>query len=215
MKNKKKLITTIASLALVGAISIGATLAYLNAQSQQMTNTFTPKDGGRNISIELREPGWDGYNFGEGESPDGSTVNPTYKGDKEALGLNEAKEFSPGDVIAKDPTVKNTCGQDVWVAVTVDKTGLPSYASLNWDKTKWDIVGESGNTVIAYYRTKVTTNGTTSPVFSQVTISDTATEVTGFDIDVKAYAIQGENIDTLDAAKAAFHTEFDSIFPEA
>ena len=46
MKNKKKLITTIASLALVGAISIGATLAYLNAQSQQMTNTFTPKDGG-------------------------------------------------------------------------------------------------------------------------------------------------------------------------
>ena len=58
MKNKKKLITTIASLALVGAISIGATLAYLSAQTDVMTNTFTSV--GSNLSIQLREPAWDG-----------------------------------------------------------------------------------------------------------------------------------------------------------
>ncbi len=219
--NKKKLVTTIASLALVGAISIGATLAYLHTNSQEMTNTFTPKDGGKNISIELREPGWDGYNFGElnnGKQPDGKTANPNYSGEKEELGVNEAKAFAIGDVIAKNPQVKNTSGQDVWVAVVVNKADLPEFATIDWENgTAWEIGEKSGDTVIAYYKTVLSAGSVVSaPVFNSVTIGDV--ELTGnetiptFDIDVTAYAVQAENIDDLTAAKAAFAAEFDGVF---
>lgn len=47
----KKVLTVIASLALVAAISIGGTLAYLSAQTDQVTNTFTFG----NMSLTLTE----------------------------------------------------------------------------------------------------------------------------------------------------------------
>ena len=50
--NKKKLGVTLGSLALVGAIGFGATLAYLSDTAGTLTNTFVVGD---NISIELDE----------------------------------------------------------------------------------------------------------------------------------------------------------------
>lgn len=47
----KKILTIIASLALVAAISIGGTLAYLSAQTNEVTNTFTFG----NMSLTLTE----------------------------------------------------------------------------------------------------------------------------------------------------------------
>lgn len=47
----KKVLTVIASLALVAAISIGGTLAYLSAQTNEVTNTFTFG----NMSLTLTE----------------------------------------------------------------------------------------------------------------------------------------------------------------
>lgn len=56
-KNKKvlKVVTAVTSLALVSAISFGATLAYLTATTENKVNTFT--SGG--ISISLTEPKYD------------------------------------------------------------------------------------------------------------------------------------------------------------
>ena len=42
--NKKKLVTTLGSLALVGAIGVGATLAYFSDKTGQINNTFTLSD---------------------------------------------------------------------------------------------------------------------------------------------------------------------------
>lgn len=50
--NKKKLGVTLGSLALVGAIGFGATLAYLSDQTQTLNNTFVIGD---KIDIELDE----------------------------------------------------------------------------------------------------------------------------------------------------------------
>ena len=50
--NKKKLGVTLGSLALVGAIGFGATLAYLSDQTQTLNNTFVIGD---KIDIELEK----------------------------------------------------------------------------------------------------------------------------------------------------------------
>lgn len=211
MKNKKKIVTAIASLALVGAISIGATLAYLSAQTQTMKNTFTAP--GTNLSIELREPAWDGYNFGEGTNPDGTTANPSYAGD-ETLGITEAANFAPGSVVAKNPMVKNTSTQDVWIAVVVDKTDLPDYVDIAWNNTNWTIADTTGDKVIAYYNTTKAANEATEAVFTQVSIANTVSSITAssFDISVKAYAIQAANVNDLTAAQTAFAQQFPKVF---
>lgn len=211
MKNKKKIVTAIASLALVGAISIGATLAYLSAQTQTMKNTFTAP--GTNLSIELREPAWDGYNFGEGTNPDGTTANPDYKG-SETLGITEAATFAPGSEVAKNPMVKNTSTQDVWIAVVVDKTDLPDYVDIAWNDTNWTIVDKGADKVIAYYNTTKAANEATEAVFTQVSIANTVSSITAssFDISVKAYAIQAANVNDLTAAQAAFAQQFPNVF---
>ena len=216
MKNKKKIITAIASLALVGAISIGATLAYLSAQTQTMTNTFTAP--GTNLSIELREPAWDGYNFGEkngNADPDGSSAKAGLTEEQiAALGITEAANFAPGSVAAKNPMVKNTSTQDVWIAVVVDKTNLPSYVDIAWNNTNWTIADTTGDKVIAYYNTTRTADQATEAVFTQVSIANTVSAVTAssFDIDVQAYAIQAANVDDLAAAQAAFAQQFPDVF---
>ena len=216
MKNKKRLITTIASLALVGAISIGATLAYLSAQTNPMTNTFTALDEGKGLSIQLREPAWDGYDFGEymagDKNPDGQTAesaDPT-------LGINEAKNFAPGSTAAKNPQVKNTSTQDVWVALTIDASALPEYVDINgWDKSAWKIVDNQDGTYVAYYNTKLAPESKTNAVFESVSIASTVSEVEevpSYNIVIKAYAIQGANIDTVDEAMGGFAQEFPTVF---
>lgn len=211
MKNKKKIVTAIASLALVGAISIGATLAYLSAQTQTMKNTFTAP--GTDLSIELREPAWDGYDFGGGTNPDGATANPDYQG-SETLGIIEAANFAPGSVAAKNPMVKNTSTQDVWIAVVVDKKDLPDYVNIAWDNTNWAIADTTGDKVIAYYNTTRAEGEVTEPVFTQVSIANTVASITAssFDISVKAYAIQAANVNDLTAAQAAFAQQFPKVF---
>ncbi len=219
MKNKKKLITTIASLALVGAISIGATLAYLSAQTNPMTNTFTAPGEGKGLSIELREPGWDGYDFGEymagDKNPDGQTANPEAE-NSDQLGINEAKNFAPGSTAAKNPQVKNTSTQDVWVALTINASALPEYVDVNgWDNSAWKIVDNKDGTYVAYYNTKLAPNAETDAVFESVSIDKTVNEVDevpSYNIVINAYAIQGANIDTVDEAVAGFVQEFPAVF---
>ena len=76
MKNKK-LATLVASLALVAALGVGATLAYFT-DSDTALNTITMGK----VDIELDEPDWDEDN------PDG-----------------EIDEIKPGQEIVKDPTI--------------------------------------------------------------------------------------------------------------
>ena len=54
---KKNLITAVASVAMVGVIAVGSTLAYLTANDGKLTNTFDFVDNG--IAIDLWETNGD------------------------------------------------------------------------------------------------------------------------------------------------------------
>lgn len=91
-KVKKALRTTVALMAVSG-LTIAATLALLSAETEKVTNTFTPAG---DIKLELTEPHFDQ----EGE----------------------ASHFAPGSIIPKDPTVTvpDTSSQNEYVVSTVD-----------------------------------------------------------------------------------------------
>lgn len=86
--NKKKLVTTLGSLALVGAIGVGATLAYLTSNTGPVTNTFTLSD---NVKIVLDEENTDNDKTGD-EIPLRDTANDY---ENVVYGVN----------LSKDPTV--------------------------------------------------------------------------------------------------------------
>lgn len=88
--SKKKIALAVGSLALVGALAVGGTLAYFTAQTDSVTNVFT----------------------GENDDLGGKIVEDF---DKE-----KAENYMPGDVITKVPTLENDASSiDAWVAVKV------------------------------------------------------------------------------------------------
>lgn len=113
---KKKKIAAIVSVLTVATLAVGATLAYLNDTTETVTNTFASD---KNISISLREPKWDGYTFEDTNYPAGTAA----KTDSNELGFNQAKSYVPGQVIPKNPTVKNTGttdSVDAYIALRVE-----------------------------------------------------------------------------------------------
>jgi predicted ribosomally synthesized peptide with SipW-like signal peptide len=62
----RKIITLVAALVLVAAVAVGGTLAYLSAQTDEVTNVFTVG----NVSITLEETTGDNYKMVPGETLD-------------------------------------------------------------------------------------------------------------------------------------------------
>ena len=177
MKNKKKLSVTIASLALVGAIGIGATLAY-----------FTDKDAATNVitmghvDIDLVEEQFD------------EDTNDTKK----------ITNVKPGDTFTKDPKIIVSADSErAYVrtklevnielkndAVVTEEEKQALIDLINIDKTKW--VESDGY----YYYQGVLNPGDELYFFSTVTIpSDWGNKFVNAEItiDVKAEAIQSDN----------------------
>lgn len=134
--NKKKLGMTIGSLALVGAIAVGGTLAYLSDISDQVNNTFTMSD---NVRIYLDEQNTDGTDSKRDQS-------------------NQYKNIVPDVVYDKDPTltlfntdleqyafmgIKNTTHEKV-VPMNGDTDGLNL---TNWEK----VATVDGVDIYVYY----------------------------------------------------------------
>lgn len=97
---KKKLVLTVLSVAMVAALAVGGTLAYLTAKTDAVTNTFTIG----NIDLGLTE-----------------TPNTDTDGD----GTPDAwqAKMIPGTVYSKDPTVTVTKGSEAcWLFVKVEKS---------------------------------------------------------------------------------------------
>lgn len=117
--NKKKLVTTLGSLALVGAIGVGATLAFLSDTDNQVSNTFTM---GSNLEIILNEAPWN---------------NTTKTADHNAprvLG-NEYEDLVSDELLAKDPQVtivNDTKDQYVFMAVKTSNDVALGTTSSNW-----------------------------------------------------------------------------------
>ena len=100
---KKRNILTIAlALVLVAAIAVGGTLAYLTAQDDQVTNTFTFADG---MEVKLWEP------------------QPTVVADETITGNQETgwnyANVVVGQSLNKAPTLATTTSVDAYVFVKV------------------------------------------------------------------------------------------------
>ena len=188
---KKSVLAVVLSLCLVAVVAIGATLALLSDKTNTVTNRFTVSQKG--IDIDLKEPAWDGIDFGAAEAE-----NP----DDPALGINLAADIVPGREIPKDPTVKNTGNHDAWVAIELEylKEGaaaafadIAAQADINFDATNWT--------------EKAGSNKTQTALFDTVTINEELEEVFAFDIKITAYAVQAEGVADLAAAQ----TELDAL----
>lgn len=198
------------SLALVGILATGGTYAYLQFQTNPVANTFTFGD---NVNGEIKEPHWDGECF-TGETCEVGT------------GEEDAKNFTPGQVITKDPQLKNTSTVPAYVAVKIEYKGtqddptVDSYAKLNkfaeidWNTTDWTF---NADHTLAIYKNKLGKGEKTKPVFNNVTIKTDAVHpdtdpnaenvMHHFEINVKGYFAQADNMDgkdNVEAVKAVF-----------
>lgn len=138
--NKKKLTKLGVSLALVATVGVGATLAYLSATSDTLTNSFTVGDGfitddeGR-PAIILDEQFWTNKGTDTITEDEKSPFSDTRTTDG-----NEYKDVLSGDTLTKDPTVHVRNGSvNSYVFVKVD--GLDDLVALqnNKDETLFSV----------------------------------------------------------------------------
>ena len=218
----RKILVSLAALALVAAISIGGTLAYLTS-SKQVTNTFTVG----NVSIKLTETEVDA---------DGKKV----QNDGQDVRREQGNSYNllPNHEYSKDPMVTvlanseesyvrmkvtftfNKKLSDETLAMNLDNI-FTGYNAKVWPRANKEVQtltkndGTTQYTVITYeYRyagtvAKQTSDKNLEPLFTNVKIPNTWTNddlaaIGAFNIDIVAEAIQADGFDTADLAWAKF-----------
>lgn len=180
--NKKKLLTMVLALVLIGAVGVGATLAYFT-DNDSATNVVTMG----HVNIELTEEEW------------------TY-GEEGITGV------TPGQEIEKDPTITLVGDSlDAYVRIKLEVTGFDGVENADAYKAEIleDLVLGEGWTKVGdyfYYGPKLTEDdpltedvaeNSTTALFESVTIpyewtNDVANAT--FNILVSAEAIQADNL---------------------
>lgn len=205
---KTKLLTTLGAVALIGAIGVGSTFAYLSATTQTVTNTFTVG----NVSFE------GGLEGGLTESlvkrgTDGKYVDADEAG-VWSVKENEYKNLVAGEDLYKDPTVHIAANsEDCWVYAKIVNTNpdLAITYSGDWKDVTEAYKAAKNITVDIDYvvyakKDKVvkSTEVTNSTIFTNVHVGDTVTGGTTFDpITVKACAVQAAGFASYEAALSA------------
>ena len=213
MKNSKlrRILMLLACAVLLVCLSVGATLAYLSAQTEYVKNTFVAGEG---IEIDLLEG--DVYEDGEADTTDTNfgTHRPGYDVYENRVKINNYK-LVPGWEYDKDPIVyvKAKSGNCyIFVKVVNELSDLEEedvatiadqITANGWIQLK----DKDGNDVtnVYYYKDEVNTSEALQqfPVFQKFTTEDSLTSVTAYDgktITVDAYAIQSDGF--ADAAAA-------------
>lgn len=176
---KKNLITTVASVAMVGVIAVGSTLAYLSANDTELTNTFKFAN---NITVDLYE-----------YTPAGSEM--------EQSGY-DYKNLVAGEVLKKDVDVKLTTDVDSYLFVKVEQGSTGDYAlTLGAVDSGWTKLTNLDGDGYAVYGRKVAKDADADAfnLFDTVTVPsvDLSGETTATlkDIVIDVYAVQA-NLDT-------------------
>lgn len=214
---KKKIAIAIAAAALAGTCAIGGTLAWLTAESDKVTNTFSFG----NVSIKLDET--------KVGVPGERTTQNTY---------HIIPEKVNGEVMGKadkDPQVHiSSSSEKCYVFAYVDNQFADGIAELNIDNSTWESVDEKpglyvyvgsladDDKVVDPSNGKGTTDEimdiyagyiSLENVFTQVTFPQYQGNIAPEDaakynknINVKAFAIQSDNINYTDAVDEAYTT---------
>lgn len=203
---KKKLALTITSIALVAAVAIGGTLAFLTGNSQVLTNTFT---AGAGVSITLDEA----LVGGDGKALTGSDA---------ARVLTNKYTVTPGATVDKDPKISvSEDGADCYVYMLLKndlkvtdatKTVATPNFSTEWVKVKTTTAGNDlykyvGSVANAAESLKVSAGANIPALFDTVVFGSTLTNadlltLTG-GIQVVAYAHQAQDVTPAIADAAA------------
>lgn len=197
---KKNIFAIVLAMALVAVVAVGATLAYLTANSEQVTNKFTFADG---MTVTLEEP------------------TPTPKVQETATpngdGGYDYSNIVPGQALDKRPTLTATTPVDSYVFAYVSGATKDAWIEKITDSDKDDTndwIAVDGTTDSynngLYYKTAPGSNDGTAvttvlgTVFNTVQTSKDATKDTDVsDIMVKAFEIQKNGITLEDAIKEA------------
>ena len=161
MKNGK-LVATLGAVALVAAVGLGSTLAYLSDSTNTVENTFTLG----NVSF--------------GEDPDLGlalvehevTLNDTpYTIGNDAKGTdhNDYKKVTPGEVLPKDPTVFiGETSEDAWLYVRVSKSA--DFSSIEWNTDDFEVLDIEDDDYFYLRKTTVAKAGKNYNIFKTVTV---------------------------------------------
>lgn len=219
-KNGKKLAMAVAACALVGAMSLAGTMAYLS-DSEGATNTFTVGK----VQVDLTEPNYPGN---DSESTKNLVPNQEISKDPKVTntGTNDAIVFATVEVPVKNVTVvaaDGTKGEKGATELFWFKQGSDAKGSFanNFNSTDWlqltakETHGEADGDTTTYvfaYKTAVSKDAQTETLFDKVQLKNIMeNEVAAGaaqDIKVKTYAIQASEVlegdtDLTDAMDAA------------
>ena len=209
MKSMKKTIAAAIAIAMIFGCAVGGTLAWLMAETNTVTNTFTTSD----VDIELTETP---------NSLDGDLNNNT-----------NSYQMVPGNVIAKDPTVTvKGNSEDCWLFVEINESSnLDTYISYvvdsNWTHLSgnvyyrevaknsadqsFDVIGYMNGTTFVVDNVLVNTSVTKAQMEAvdgknaDGTVNSTEVKPT---LTFTAYAVQKANIGTVTDAWGYVETEF-------
>lgn len=205
MKKRTKATVIVALFASVCIIA--TTLALYAGQTESKLNTFTKSAG---VSISLREPAWDGYNFNDNVDNVklGTQKNPAKA--NEFLGIDAAKAYMPADIVKKDPTIRvDADSEAAWVAIKVEffnqnkevisqETFENTYGKIVID-SKFELIERKGTHSVYMYKTSLSQTEATVPLFKEVKINEDIALVDGvlpsFKIQTTGYAVQAKGID--------------------
>lgn len=217
MKKAMKVLGILLCAVLLVVGSVAATLAYLTAKTERVTNTFTVGD----VAITLTEAKTDI----NGQPMYGENKVDSLE-DAERRSVGNTYHLVPGYKFYKDPTVSITAGSDsAYVRMLVEMKGA-EWTDLvgltDFNDTVWSLANEGAqpdvNGVVVYeFRYNGTkTSGDLEPLFTYIDLSgDGITGESGEYVNIKditainveAHAIQKESFTDAATAWAAFTAE--------
>ena len=203
-KTTRKPIALGVAFALVAALGVGATLAWLTDKTDEVKNTFTVGD----VDIDLYEHELDSTGKALSETE-------TRKGES-------GYKLIPGTDLPKDPTVVVKGGSEAcWLFVKIDESNWPAFKEADGATLKVSYEIASGWTPLdgadgVYYREALATLDGADDSYGvldgdEVRVSDTLTKgemdqiTSPLTLSFTAYAVQKENVDSAaDAWNALF-----------
>ena len=208
--NLKGIFVTLSCMVLVAVVSIGGTMAWLVDKSDTVSNTFVAG----NVTITLDDAKFNSKGDFINVEKDPDTNEDT---DTIVNSITEATRVTsndyklvPGNTYHKDPTVTVKAGSEAcYLFVEVDAAGT-EYFTYGVD-SGWT-QGGTGNSVPTnvYYRTvdastedqkfTVLTNNIITISSTEVTSENMATVEEAAHLDFVAYAVQKDNVSTVDDA---------------
>ena len=196
---KKNLITAVASVAMVGVIAVGSTLAYLTATDHKLTNTFDFVDNG--ITLDL----WENT----------ATENDVGKGADQDLTADYTNLVS-NETLKKEVRVDYTTGTEAYVFIKISDVGEGTQMNLGAIDGVWKAVpGQTDPSTTAkygYYYTTVSAAevAQTLNVFDTVQVPNVNGVVTLNSISIKTAAIQTGSFADVQSAFAQVKNSLDA-----